>query len=120
MFPQKTKSTHKEALGISGAMLSTAQRPLNLAERKECASLTGAALWDEGGTRESGWLFTRSQMDLGLFTHMMSVSLHAMQLRKSETITPAHCREKAVERKQRWELGIWDLRLAEAIPLKGH
>lgn len=49
MFPQKTKSAHKEALGISGAMFPTVQRPLNLAERKGRAGLSGAALWDEGG-----------------------------------------------------------------------
>lgn len=48
MSPQKTKSAYREALGISGAMLSTVQRPLNLAERKGHAGLSGAALWDEG------------------------------------------------------------------------
>lgn len=73
MSPQKTKSADREALGISGAMLSTVQRPLNLAERKGHAGLSGAALWDEAGTRESGRLFTQTQMDLGLCTHDVSL-----------------------------------------------
>lgn len=105
---------NKELIQGGSGHLSTVQRPLNLAERKGCTDLSEAALWDEGS--QAGC----SHKHRWTLAYLHTVSLHATQLCKSETITPAHCHEKAVERKQWWELGIWDLRLSEAIPLKGH
>lgn len=101
----ENKERIREALGISGAMLSTVQRPLNLAERKGHAGLSGAALWDEGELGSQAGCSHKHRWTLA-YVHTMSVSLHVMQLRKSETITPTHCHEKAAERKQQWELGI--------------